>query len=127
MSKIIEVEKKKTKNIFLGGFSQGGAIALYTALQGQHALSGVIALSTYLPLKETIDKNNVNKGLPMFIAHGIFDPVVMYSYGQNTLQTLQTYGLKPKWQSYPMEHSVCLDEIKDIDNFLASILEGTNN
>jgi len=107
-------------NIILAGFSQGGAIALYTGLRYPETLGGIMALSTYLPLAETLPQEAAAANLhtAIFIAHGTQDPVVPYTMGQGTYQALQAAGYPIQWHEYPMPHSVCPAEIADIRQFL---------
>lgn len=106
--------------IVLAGFSQGGAIALQTGLRHDETLAGVMALSTYLPLAESFaqEATAANAKTPVFMAHGTQDPVVPYAMGRASCDTLQGAGYAASWQEYPMPHSVCLEEIRDISQWL---------
>ena len=106
--------------IVLMGFSQGGAIALYTGLRHPQQLAGIAALSAYLPLRNTPNAlyHQANKATPIFMAHGSHDPVVRYEYGKSTHQLLKSMGYAVSWKSYAMDHSVCLEEIADIADWL---------
>ncbi|HYR05095.1 MAG TPA: alpha/beta fold hydrolase [Gallionella sp.] len=108
-------------NIFLAGFSQGGAIALHTTLRQAVPLGGVLALSTYLPLIENIaHEASVNtRQTPIFMAHGRSDPVVPYTLGAASRDTLQKLGYTVEWHEYGMPHSVCEEELRDIETWLA--------
>ncbi|MBP9721539.1 MAG: dienelactone hydrolase family protein [Gammaproteobacteria bacterium] len=108
------------ENIALAGFSQGGVIALYTALKFEHRLAGVLGLSCYLP---RFDKNYnlANKNIKIFLAHGTQDSIVSYEYGQSAYNRLKELNYHTKLHSYPMGHTVCLSEITDIANFLKEI------
>lgn len=110
--------------ILIAGFSQGGAIALHTALRYKHTLAGVIALSTYLPLKTTIEKemSHANKHLPLFMAHGLQDDIVNYKYGIESRRLLKKCQLPIDWHDYAMGHSVCIEEMVDIKNYLIKLL-----
>jgi phospholipase/carboxylesterase len=114
----------RTERIVLAGFSQGGAIALHTALRHPQKLAGVLALSTYLPLKSILTKeaHPANHEIPIFMAHGSFDSVIAPAIAQASAQTLVQNGYQPSWHEYPMAHSVCDEEIFDIRLFLQSIL-----
>ena len=107
-------------HIFLAGFSQGGAIALYTGLRYAEPLAGLIALSTYLPLAKHIpgEAHASNKGIPIFMAHGSFDPVVPLPLGDHSHQWLQAHDYDVEWHTYPMQHSVSPDEIRDLAEWL---------
>jgi len=109
----------KMSDIILAGFSQGGVIALQAALQLNLPLAGVMALSTYLPLRETIDsaqKQNI------FLAHGIDDGVIAYADALSAWDWLKIEGHSVDWRNYPMMHSVCPEEIADISVWLDSVL-----
>ena len=115
------------ENIVLAGFSQGGAIALHTALRYPHRLAGLMALSTYLPLQDSFDRevlsnaNAQSQALPIFMAHGSFDPMLPMPLGQHTHKILDKAGYKVEWHEYPMAHAVCAEEIADIRNWLLSV------
>ena len=121
-----EIERGiSSKNILLAGFSQGGAIALHTALRHPHPLAGVMALSTYLPLADSLPREGTpeNKSVPIFMAHGVFDPVVPLVMGAGSMTLLIGQGYAVDWRQYPMQHSVCPQEIEDIGAWLRKILE----
>ncbi len=125
---LIEHEIKRgisSKNILLAGFSQGGAIALHTSLRYPQALAGVMALSTYLPLGESLpaEKSPANKSIPIFMAHGLFDAVVPLVMGAGSMTLLIGLGYAVDWRQYPMQHSVCPQEIQDIGAWLRKILK----
>jgi phospholipase/carboxylesterase len=106
--------------IVLAGFSQGGAIALHTGLRHTEALAGILALSTYLPLAENLDResSDANDRVPIFMAHGTQDPVVPLTLAQSSRATLESRGLSPEWRDYPMPHSVCAEEVAEISGWL---------
>jgi phospholipase/carboxylesterase len=110
--------------IVLAGFSQGGAIALHTALRYPHRLAGVLALSTYLPLhfKLSTEAHAANKNIPIFMAHGIFDDVISLDMSKLSRNLLQDNQYLINWHEYPMAHSVCGEEIADIEQFLKRVL-----
>ena len=110
--------------IVLAGFSQGGAIALHTGLRYPETLAGVMALSTYLPLAESFvqEATPANAKTPVFMAHGTHDPVVPYAMGNSSREQLQQAGYALEWHEYPMQHSVCLEEVADIGRWLTSVL-----
>lgn len=103
-------------HIFLAGFSQGGAIALYTAMRQTAPLGGVLALSTYLPLAESAARESLqqSKATPVFMAHGRSDPVVPYALGVVSRDALLEFGYMVEWHEYAMQHSVCEEELRDI-------------
>ena len=113
-----------TGKIVLAGFSQGGAIALHTGLRYPEKLAGVMALSTYLPLADsfTAEAAPANAKTPVFMAHGTQDPVVPYAMGRDSRDLLQQAGYAIEWQEYPMQHSVCLEEVADIGRWLTGVL-----
>jgi len=108
--------------IVLAGFSQGGAIALHTALRYSERLAGVLALSTYLPLAESLaaEASPANRTLPVFMAHGRFDDVIPMVRAQQSRAHLERLGYAVTWHEYPMPHSVCGEEIADIAEWLLS-------
>jgi len=110
--------------IVIAGFSQGGAMALHTALRYRQKLAGVIALSTYLPLKVTLEKEKApeNQLTPIFMAHGSFDNVISLSTCRLSYYILQAQQYKIRWHEYPMAHSVNEEELADIRDFLLKTL-----
>ena len=108
-------------NIFLAGFSQGGAIALHTALRQTVPLGGVLVLSAYLLVAENlVQEASVNaRQTPIFMAHGRGDPVVPYALGAASKDTLLELGYAVDWHEYGMQHSVCEEELRDIEAWLA--------
>jgi phospholipase/carboxylesterase len=112
-------------HIFLAGFSQGGAVALHTALRQAAPLAGVLALSCYLPLADSTG-NEVLPGTtttPVFMAHGRNDPVVPYGLGAASRDALVKLGYAVEWHEYPMQHSVCEQELRDIETWLKRQIE----
>ncbi|MDX9951834.1 MAG: alpha/beta fold hydrolase [Methylophilaceae bacterium] len=123
------IAKEKAKGIaahriVLAGFSQGGAIALHTALRHTETLAGVLVLSSWLPLKTRLQQEAhlANRALPVFMAHGTFDSIVPLQTAENSARLLTEAGYPLTWQTYPMAHSVCDREVADIRQFLCSIL-----
>ncbi|MEZ5445865.1 MAG: alpha/beta fold hydrolase [Gammaproteobacteria bacterium] len=108
------------RRIVVAGFSQGGAIALFAGLRHQEPLGGIMALSTYLPLPMTLtaEANPANVDVPIFMAHGSFDPIIPAHQGDASAKLLKTSGYKVEWRSYPMPHSVCEEEVADISRWL---------
>ncbi|PTN12791.1 alpha/beta hydrolase [Nitrosomonas aestuarii] len=124
---LIENEMRRgiaSENIVLAGFSQGGAMALQTGLRQKNKLAGIMALSCYLPLADALSNevHQANAAIPIFMAHGIDDSVVPISTAKASKERLQQANYKPEWHEYPMEHSVCMQEINDIDDWLQRIL-----
>jgi len=113
-----------SQRIVLAGFSQGGAMALHTATRYPLQLAGVLALSTYLPLKPLLaaEAHNANQDLPIFMAHGTFDTVITLDVCKASADLLRQQGYALSWHEYPMAHSLCMQEIDDIRVFLNTIL-----
>lgn len=114
------------EQLFLAGFSQGGAMALHTALNTNARLGGVIALSAYLPLgTETL--LNLDKKTPFFMAAGQFDPLVLPKWTQQSKDLCLAHGYEQlSYHEYPMEHSVCWEELIDLDRWLGKQIQGEN-
>jgi len=115
-----------TDRIVLAGFSQGCAMTLHTGLRLPEKLAGMMALSGYLPLADTVtaERHAANQATPIFMAHGTYDPVVPPARAEASRQMLQALGYDVRWQTYPMPHSVCAQEVADIAQFLGSVLRG---
>lgn len=116
-----EVEQGITQgNIYLAGFSQGGAVVLHTALRQTVPLGGVLALSTYLPLADsaTGEAQAATRNTPIFMAHGRSDPVIPCALGQGSRDALMRLGYTVDWHEYSMPHSVCEAELRDIGDWL---------
>ncbi|MEI2635286.1 MAG: alpha/beta fold hydrolase [Methylotenera sp.] len=112
------------KRIVLAGFSQGGAIALHTALRHQQPLAGILALSTYMPLKANLakEKTKANQHIPIFMAHGTYDNVISLDTCRISFDVLQAQHYTINWHEYPMAHSVSQQEIEDLREFLRTAL-----
>jgi phospholipase/carboxylesterase len=108
----------------LGGFSQGGAVSLYTAPRLAERLAGVMALSCYLPLHGEFSEKRAgaNDATPIFMAHGQEDQMLPISMGLESRDFLKIHGYTVEWHAYPMAHAVCAAEIADIREFLFRIL-----
>ena len=107
--------------ITIAGFSMGGAIAINTALHTKEHLAGLMALSTYLPLPSEVAESTVERQLPVFMAHGSFDPMLPMQWGQASAERLKETGFAVEWHDYPMAHAVCPEEIRDIRGWLLGI------
>lgn len=107
--------------IFLAGFSQGGAVALHTALRQHVPLGGVLALSTYLPLADSTagEALAVTRDTPIFMAHGRADPVIPCALGMVSRDALLGLGYTLEWHEYVMQHAVCGEELGDIAKWLS--------
>ena len=116
--------KIPSKNIVLAGFSQGGAMALQTGLRYPDTLAGVMALSCYLPCADSFaaEAAAANAKTTLLIAHGTQDPVVPYAMGKNSRDVLLKSGYTVEWREYPMPHSVCPEEVRDIGAWLTGVL-----
>lgn len=108
------------ERIVLAGFSQGGAVALYTGLTTAQPIAGILALSTYLPLQPAIRDEHRGRGasLPILMVHGEQDPVLALSLAEQSCEFIRSLGYALQWQTYPMPHSVCLEEIRLIRDWL---------
>jgi phospholipase/carboxylesterase len=129
IEKLIAQEKQRgiaASHIFLAGFSQGGAVVLYTGLRHKETLGGILALSTYLPLGQTLktEADVAAKHTPIFMAHGQADPVIPYAFGRASADELLQQGYTLDWHDYAMPHSVCPEEIRDIELWLTRRLAG---
>jgi len=110
--------------IVIAGFSQGGAIALHAALRHPERLAGVMGLSTYLPLRATFaaEAAAANRDLPILMCHGRFDPVLPMQLGIASRDLLRAQGHAVEWKEYPMQHQVCMEEIREIAVWLSARL-----
>jgi phospholipase/carboxylesterase len=112
------------KRLVLAGFSQGGAIALQTGLRHGERIAGIMALSTYLPIADKFAAGAAaaNRDVPIFMAHGSYDPVIALARAQESRALLQSLGYAVEWREYPMPHSVCPEEVTDIGAWLTKVL-----
>ena len=110
--------------LVLAGFSQGGAVTLYTGLRYPRRLAGLMVLSSYLPMRQTLPREHApaNDGVPIFMAHGIDDPVLPMAMGLESRDLLKAQGYDVEWHQYRMPHSVSEAEIADIRQFLFRVL-----
>ncbi len=114
----------KASHIVLAGFSQGCAMVLHTGLRHKERLAGIMALSGYLPLADTVaaERSPANLATPIFMAHGVQDPMIILSRAEASRDALAHLGCAVQWHTYPMPHSVHPLEIADISRFLKSVL-----
>jgi len=114
----------KAENILLAGFSQGGVIALHTGLRYPQKLAGILALSTYLPTTEQLqtERASANNDTFIFMAHGSMDPVVHPHIAKQAFSHLKAMDYPVCWHEYPMQHSLCMEEIADISHFINKVL-----
>jgi phospholipase/carboxylesterase len=111
--------------VVLAGFSQGGAVALHAGLRYPETLAGIVALSTYLPLRAmTAEFHAANRATPIFMAHGSLDPVVPPVLGEDSAKLLAEAGHNVQFRHYTMPHSVCPEEVEDIRGWMGRILRG---
>lgn len=110
--------------IVIAGFSQGGAIALHTALRYPQRLAGLLPLSTYLPLHDRLaaEASPANKDLPILMCHGDYDAVLPLALGESSCDILRAQGYDVDWRTYPMQHQVCAEEIELIGEWLQKVL-----
>ncbi len=107
-----------SEQIFLAGFSQGGAMALYTGLHTPMPLAGIIALSAYLPCAAAC-KVVLHPSTPMFIAGGLYDQLVLPTWTKQCVDSLCYQGFQQiAWHEYPMEHNICAEEVRDLAGWL---------
>ena len=109
------------EKVAIAGFSMGGAIAIHTALHTGRELAGLMALSTYLPIPDDVEASAGSRDLPVFMAHGTFDPMVLHQWGKASAERLSAAGFSVEWHDYPMQHAVCAEEIGDIRAWLLGI------
>lgn len=126
INRLIEREQERgvaSERIVVAGFSQGGAVAYQVGLSYPKPLAGILGLSTYFASAKTIEPSEANRQIPIKIYHGVSDPMVPEVLGRQSVTTLKEMGYEPEYQTYPMDHSVCMEEIVDIGAFLRRHLE----
>ncbi|HEX6211861.1 MAG TPA: dienelactone hydrolase family protein [Methylomirabilota bacterium] len=123
------IAREKTRGVpasrlVLAGFSQGGAMALHTGLRHGERLAGIMGLSCFLPLADRLaaEASAANREVPIFLAHGTQDPLIPLARARHAHQMLTGLGYPVQWREYPMPHSVCEAEIRDIGAWLAHVL-----
>ena len=124
---LIEREKARgiaASRIVLGGFSQGCAMTFMTGLRHPERLAGLLGMSGYLPLaaKLAAERHPANADVPIFQAHGNADPVIPIARALATRDALVAAGYPVEWHAYPMPHSVCPQEIADMNRWLLRVL-----
>ena len=112
------------ERIVLAGFSQGGAIALHAGLRLPFRIAGILALSTYLPVPRSLEAeaHSANRDVPIFLAHGSQDPVIPLALSERSGAAMANLGYVVEGHTYPMPHSVCAEEVRDIANWLQRVL-----
>lgn len=119
--KLIDRELERgiaSDRIILAGFSQGGAVNFQAGLTYDKPLGGMLALSTYFPTAEAVEVHPANAGLPILLCHGTSDPLLPLSMARNSKRELERLGLGAELKTYPMGHSLCLEELLDIAEFI---------
>jgi phospholipase/carboxylesterase len=127
ISALIHRERERgvpASRIVLAGFSQGCAMTLMTGLRHPERLAGLAGLSGYVPMAETTaaERHMANQDVPIFLAHGRQDPVVPLQAGEASRELLQNLGYPVQWHDYPMQHSVCQQEVVDFNRWLLKVL-----
>lgn len=124
---LLEREKERgiaASRIVLAGFSQGCAMALLAGLRHRERLAGIVGLSGYLPLAAATaaERTDANALTPIFLAHGVHDNIVPLARGRASYELLKGLGYDVTWREYPMAHSVCMEEIQDLNAWLLKVL-----
>jgi phospholipase/carboxylesterase len=127
IEELLEREEQRgmpANRIVLAGFSQGCAMALMTGLRHKQRLAGIVGMSGYLPLAQTLaaERSDANALAPIFMGHGSQDNVVAVDRGRASRDALREQGYDVEWHEYPMAHSVCMEEIADINAWLVKVL-----
>jgi phospholipase/carboxylesterase len=109
--------------IVLAGFSQGCAMTLLAGLRYPERLAGLAGLSGYLPLRDSTaaERSDANRGVPIFLAHGTGDPMIAVQRGAASRDTLAALGYPVEWHDYPIEHSVCIEEVTELNRWLLRV------
>ena len=127
VSALIERERERgidASRIVLMGFSQGCAMTLMTGLRYPERLAGLGGLSGYLPLADQVEaeRTQANADVPIFLAHGTADPIIPVARGRAAQESLDSLGYAVEYKEYSMPHSVCPQEIGDINRWLNRVL-----
>ncbi|MEO8079147.1 MAG: alpha/beta hydrolase [Caldimonas sp.] len=127
VEQLIAREKERgvpARRIVLAGFSQGGAMTLMAGLRHAERLAGLVVLSGYLPLaaRAEAERHAANRDVPAFMAHGAADPVIPIERARQSRDALLALGHEVEWHEYPMPHSVCAEEITDLQGWLRRVL-----
>jgi phospholipase/carboxylesterase len=127
IEELLTIEKARgiaANRIVIAGFSQGCAMALMVGLRHEEKLAGIVGMSGYLPIAATtaVERTQANAATPIFLAHGQQDAVVPLNRASASKQTLEALGYVVDWKDYPMPHSVCAEEIQDLNLWLAKVL-----
>ncbi len=118
-----------SKNILVAGFSQGGAVAYYTAIRSEHRLAGILAMSTYVLFGDRTaqEATDINKNIPILAMHGLHDPVVPIDMGKSSADLFTTLGCEVQWKTYAMDHSVSLEQIEDIGHWINALFTSSRD
>jgi len=119
--KLIDLEIEKgidSERIILIGFSQGGSVNFQAGLTYDKPLAGILSLSSFFPTAEEVIPHPANQNLPILVCHGTQDHILDITLAEKSLKALKTLGYQPKYLTYPMEHSVCPQQITDISSWL---------
>jgi len=110
--------------IILAGFSQGCAMTLQTGLRHPETLAGMLCLSGYLPLSSVAgaERSEASLGTPIFMAHGVQDPVVPFARAEESRKVVEALGYQVEWHAYPMQHTLCLEEVQDISTWIRKVV-----
>lgn len=110
--------------IILAGFSQGCAMTLQTGLRHPEKLAGMLCLSGYLPLASVAgaERSEASLGTPIFMAHGVQDPVVPFARAEESRKVVEALGYQVEWHAYPMQHTLCLEEVQDIATWIRKVV-----
>ena len=108
----------------LAGFSQGCAMSLLAGLRHGERLAGIAGMSGYLPLPATTaaERSDANTQTPVFLAHGLHDDIVAIERGRAARDLLQGLGQPVQWHEYPIAHTVSMDEVADLQQWLLQVL-----
>ena len=125
---LLEREEQRgipSDRIVLAGFSQGCAMALLAGLRHPRRLAGIAGMSGYLPLapQTAAERSAANRDTPIFLAHGTMDDIVLFPRGESSRDELRALGHQVEWHEYPMGHSVCMEEIRDLDAWVKRVLK----
>lgn len=125
---LIEREKARgitVDKILIAGFSQGCAMTFQTGLRYPEKLGGLLCLSGYLPLEDSFEaeRSEANRNIPIYYGHGRGDQVIPITRARQSVDFLKKHGYDVEWHEYNMPHSVCMEEIDDISNFLKRVLK----
>ena len=128
LRRLIEREEERgipSERVFIGGFSQGGSVALHAGPRHPRPLAGIVALSTWLPQPSKLPAEHAtaNRTVAVFMAHGAADATVPLAYGSRSRDRLRELGHDVDWRTYPMEHAVCAQEIADLNEWLAARMQ----